>query len=56
VLTGDAAHTDPFCALSPDHALLAGARREAEEASPDFVYRQHSNPTPPPRPVVLQSG
>jgi PqqA peptide cyclase len=55
-LTGDAARTDPVCALSPDHALLAGARREAEEASPDFVYRQHSNPVPPPRPVVLQSG
>ena len=55
-LTGDAARTDPVCALSPDHALLAGAHREAEEASPDFVYRQHSNPAPPPRPVVLQSG
>jgi PqqA peptide cyclase len=56
-LTGDAARTDPVCALSPDHALLAGARREAEEAAPDFVYRQHSNPPlPPPRPVVLQSG
>jgi len=56
-LTGDPARTDPACALSPDHALLAGARREAEEAAPDFVYRQHSNPAlPPPRPVVLQSG
>jgi pyrroloquinoline quinone biosynthesis protein E len=41
-LTGDAARTDPACSLSPDHALLAGARREAAEATPDFVYRQHS--------------
>jgi pyrroloquinoline quinone biosynthesis protein E len=46
-LTGDAARTDPACSLSPDHALLAGARREAAEATPDFVYRQHS--TAPPR-------
>jgi len=56
-LTGEAARTDPVCALSLDHALLAGALREAEEAAPDFVYRQHSNPAlPPPRPVVPQSG
>ena len=56
-LTGDPARTDPVCALSLDHALLAGALREAEEAAPDFVYRQHSNPAlPPPRPVVPQSG
>jgi PqqA peptide cyclase len=42
-LTGDAARTDPACALSPDHALLAEASREAAGATPDFVYRQHSN-------------
>jgi len=41
-LTGDAARTDPACALSLDHELLIGARREAEEAAPEFVYRQHS--------------
>ena len=46
-LTGDAARTDPACSLSPDHALLVGARREAAAATPDFVYRQHS--TAPPR-------
>ena len=45
-LTGDAARTDPACSLSPDHALLAGARREAAEATPDFVYRQHSAAKP----------
>ena len=41
-LTGDAARTDPACALSPDHDLLAGAWRDAEEAAPDFIYRRHS--------------
>jgi len=41
-LTGDAARTDPACSLSPDHALLVGARAEAAAATPDFVYRQHS--------------
>jgi PqqA peptide cyclase len=41
-LTGDAARTDPACSLSPDHALLAEARLEAAEATPDFIYRQHS--------------
>ena len=41
-LTGDATRTDPVCGLSPDHAILAGARREAEPATPEFVYRQHS--------------
>jgi len=45
-LTGDAARTDPACALSPDHELLAGARGEAEAAPLGFVYRQHSA-TPP---------
>jgi PqqA peptide cyclase len=54
-LTGDAARTDPACALSPDHALLAGARRKAEEAAPDFVYRQHSAKLPQ-RELAPQSG
>jgi pyrroloquinoline quinone biosynthesis protein E len=54
-LTGDAARTDPACALSADHALLAGARREAEEAPDDFVYRQHSARSRQPE-LVPQSG
>jgi PqqA peptide cyclase len=54
-LTGDAARTDPACALSPDHALLAGARREAAEATPAFVYRQHSNAAPMSRPPAPQA-
>ncbi len=42
-LTGDAARTDPACSLSPDHWLLAAARREAADATPDFIYRQYSH-------------
>jgi pyrroloquinoline quinone biosynthesis protein E len=38
-LTGEAARTDPACALSADHHLLAEARGEA---APEFVYRRHS--------------
>jgi pyrroloquinoline quinone biosynthesis protein E len=45
-LTGDAARTDPACALSSDHELLAGARGEAEAAPLGFVYRQHSATRP----------
>jgi len=41
-LTGDATRTDPACALSPDHSLLAGARADADEGAPNFLYRQHS--------------
>ena len=54
-LTGDPTRTDPACELSADHALLAKARREAEEAAPDFVYRQHSA-KPPQRELAPQSG
>jgi pyrroloquinoline quinone biosynthesis protein E len=55
-LTGDAARTDPACALSPDHELLAGARSDAEVAPSGFVYRQYS--TSPPRSLgfVLSSA
>jgi PqqA peptide cyclase len=41
-LTGDAARTDPACALSADHELLAAAQDDAKAAAPGFVYRQHS--------------
>jgi len=41
-LTGDAERTDPACALAPDHGLLVEARQDANEAAPDFIYRQHS--------------
>ncbi len=39
-LTGDASRTDPACELSPDHAIMAEAAREAERAAPEFVYRR----------------
>lgn len=39
-LTGDAGATDPACALSPHHALLADAIAEAGEAT--FTYREFS--------------
>lgn len=39
-LTGDAGRTDPACALSPDHALMAEAAQEAEAAPPPFIYRR----------------
>ena len=41
-LTGDAARTDPACALAPDHAVLSTARGETARPAPDFVYRQYS--------------
>ena len=41
-LTGDAARTDPACALSPDHALMAEATEKAAEPSPEFVYRGYA--------------
>jgi pyrroloquinoline quinone biosynthesis protein E len=39
-LTGDAARTDPACALSPDHHLLDVARRQASEPASHLVYRR----------------
>jgi len=39
-LTGDALRTDPACALSPDHGLMAQAIRESQgEGLPGFVFR-----------------
>jgi len=39
-MTGDAAATDPACALSPDHHLMADAVRQAETAATGLVYRR----------------
>ena len=39
-LTGDAAATDPACALSPRHHLLDLAVQEAAAATGDFTYRE----------------
>ncbi|WP_372405909.1 pyrroloquinoline quinone biosynthesis protein PqqE [Streptomyces luteireticuli] len=38
-LTGDAAATDPVCRLSPHHALVTGAVRDAEHAPLHIVRR-----------------
>lgn len=38
-LTGDAARTDPVCALSPDHEAVAAALRETEKEAMPLVYR-----------------
>jgi pyrroloquinoline quinone biosynthesis protein E len=39
-LTGDAAATDPACALSPDRVALESAIRAAEAPAPPLVYRR----------------
>jgi pyrroloquinoline quinone biosynthesis protein E len=39
-LTGDAARTDPACALAPDRDVMEAAVRERGESPPAFVYRQ----------------
>jgi PqqA peptide cyclase len=43
-ITGDAARTDPACALSADHDLLiAIAERESDAAAEPFIYRRYRN-------------
>ncbi len=39
-MTGDAARTDPACALSPDHHLMEEVARSRSGEPPDFVYRR----------------
>ena len=43
MLTGDAAATDPTCALSPDRAVLDEALAAVHEEAPDFIYRRYGN-------------
>jgi pyrroloquinoline quinone biosynthesis protein E len=52
-LTGDAARTDPACALSLDHEVLVAARGDAQTAALGFIYRQHSAAR---RPVEAAAG
>jgi len=43
-LTGDAARTDPACALSPDHDVMTNLAAAESTHPPDgFVYRRHSH-------------
>ncbi len=39
-MTGDPARTDPACALSPDHAVMAAAVAEAGAPAPELTYRR----------------
>jgi pyrroloquinoline quinone biosynthesis protein E len=43
-LTGDAAATDPACALSPHHDLVRDARAAADTAPPRPIYRGENVP------------
>jgi PqqA peptide cyclase len=43
-LTGDAAHTDPACALSADHHLLDAAVADTSAPPPEFIYRRIGAP------------
>jgi pyrroloquinoline quinone biosynthesis protein E len=43
-LTGDAAATDPACALAPDHAIVRAARGESAAVAPAAVYRGDARP------------
>ncbi len=58
-LTGDAGATEPTCALSPHHGLLALAVGDAAEAGEAFSYREPrraSTPNPPPQIPRRESG
>ena len=44
LLTGDAAATDPACALAPERERMLRVREEAERPAPELVYR--GAPTP----------
>ncbi len=39
-LLGDAAQTDPACALSPNHHVMANAAEESGRPAPAFVFRR----------------
>ncbi|WP_052214584.1 pyrroloquinoline quinone biosynthesis protein PqqE [Belnapia sp. F-4-1] len=52
-LTGDAGATDPACALSPHHALLALALDASDRAGEGFTYREPGRlPQPTPAPPL----
>jgi pyrroloquinoline quinone biosynthesis protein E len=51
-LTGDAARTDPVCHLSPDHELVAGVVRAANDSTAADSREMALIPRPHPREVV----
>ncbi|WP_053707411.1 pyrroloquinoline quinone biosynthesis protein PqqE [Streptomyces sp. NRRL B-3648] len=53
-LTGDAARTDPACALSPDHHLVREPADAGRAEPPPYVYRRPGAvPAPAPAPTAL---
>ncbi|MFC9278541.1 pyrroloquinoline quinone biosynthesis protein PqqE [Streptomyces collinus] len=56
-LTGDAARTDPACALSPDHALVRELADGGRTEAPPYVYRRPgAAPVPAPAPARTASA
>ena len=53
-LTGDAARTDPACALSPDRHLLNVAQQEALAPAPEFIYRRITSEVRPAKIAIEQ--
>ena len=45
-LLGDAGATDPACALSPHHPIMAAAVAESEHTGRPYVYRRMGAPIP----------
>ena len=52
-LLGDAGATDPACALSPHHPIMAAAVAESETTGRPFVYRRMGAPIPEAREIEL---
>ena len=48
-VTGDAARTDPACAMAPDHATMIAAAAASAAPPPGFIYRRHRRGTEPVR-------
>ncbi len=48
-VTGDAARTDPACAMAPDHATMIAAAAASAAPPPGFIYRRHRRGTEPAR-------
>ncbi|MFJ9821197.1 pyrroloquinoline quinone biosynthesis protein PqqE [Streptomyces sp. NPDC101151] len=56
-LTGDAARTDPACALSPDHHLVREPADGGGPEAPSYVYRRPGAvPQPAPVPTLATGG
>jgi pyrroloquinoline quinone biosynthesis protein E len=54
-ITGDAARTDPACALSPDHHLMEQVVEARSGEPPGFVYRRIGGAVPQPGEPALET-